>query len=136
MDLGMCIGETLKELHHEVDILIPVPLHHIKHRERGYNQSEFIARGIASIINKPVVPNAVRRTRNTQTQTKLNIEERRKNMELAFELVPQSSKILSGKKCLLVDDVITTGATTNACAQVILSAGATKIIAASAALAE
>jgi ComF family protein len=136
VELGMRIGEIMKEWRLEVDILIPVPLHRIKHRERGYNQSEFIARGIASVIHKPVVPNAVRRTRNTQTQTKLTIEERRKNMECAFELIPYSSKILSGKKCLLVDDVITTGATTNACAQVILLAGAAKIIVASAALAE
>lgn len=136
VDLGMCIGEALKDWHLELDILIPIPLHRIKQRERGYNQAEFIARGIASIINKPVVTNAVRRSRNTQTQTKLSIEERRRNMELAFELIPHSSKILSGKKCLLVDDVITTGATTNACALVIQSAGASRIIAASAAIAE
>ena len=136
VNLGKRLGETLKEWNLNIDILIPIPLHRIKYRERGYNQSEFIAHGISSIIGKPVVPNAVRRTRHTQTQTKLNIEERRKNMEHAFELVPHSSNILSGKKCLLVDDVITTGATANSCAQVILSAGATKIIAASAALAK
>jgi ComF family protein len=136
IDLGMRLGNALKEWGLNVDILIPIPLHRIKHRERGYNQSEFIARGISSVIGKPVVPNAVRRTRHTQTQTKLNIEERRKNMEHAFELIPHSSDILLGKKCLLVDDVITTGATTNSCAQVVLSAGAAKIIAASAALAK
>jgi ComF family protein len=136
VDLGIRIGEILKEQRLEVDILIPVPLHRSKHRERGYNQSEVIARGIASVIHKPVVPNAVRRIRNTQTQTKLTLEERRKNMECAFELIPHSSQLLSGKKCLLVDDVITTGATTNACAQVIRLADAAKVIAASAALAE
>jgi len=135
MSLGRHIGEVLKKWNYEVDILIPVPLHRIKQRERGYNQSEFIARGIASVIDKPVVSHAVRRTRYTQTQTKLNIEERRKNMHLAFELIPHSSRILSQKRCLLVDDVITTGATTNSCAQVIHSAGASIIIAASAALA-
>jgi ComF family protein len=136
VDLGRRLGEAIKEWNLEVDILIPVPLHRIKHRERGYNQSEFIAKGIGSVIGKPVVPNAVRRTRHTQTQTKLNIEERRKNMEHAFELLPGSSEILLGKKCLLVDDVITTGATTNSCAQIILSAGTGKILAASAALAQ
>ena len=135
VDLGIRLGEMLNEWNFEVDILIPVPLHRIKFRERGYNQSEFIARGIASVIGKPIVLNAVRRSRHTQTQTKLNIEERRKNMEHAFELIPHSSDSLLGKKCLLVDDVITTGATTNSCAQVILSAGAAKIIAAAAALA-
>jgi ComF family protein len=135
-NLGMRIGEIMKEWNLEIDILIPVPLHCIKHRERGYNQSEFIAYGIASIINKPVILNAVRRTRYTKTQTKLNVEERRKNLEYAFELIPHSSNALAGKKCLLVDDVITTGATTNSCARAILTARAAKIIAASAALAE
>ena len=136
VDLGMRIGKTLKEQRIEVDVLLPIPLHRIKQRERGYNQSEFIAHGVASVINKPVISNAVVRIRNTQSQTKLNIEERHKNMEHAFKLIPHASNILSGKKCLLVDDVITTGATTNSCAKVILSAGAVKIIAASAALAE
>ena len=136
VDLGMRIGEALKKSGIEVDIIIPVPLHRIKHRERGYNQSEFIARGIGSVIGKPVVSSAVRRRHHTQTQTKLNIEERHKNMEHAFELTLHSSDILSGKRCLLVDDVITTGATMNSCAQVIFSTGAVKIIAVSAALAE
>jgi ComF family protein len=136
LDLGMRIGEILKELDLEVDLLIPIPLHHIKYRERGYNQSEFIAHGISSVIDKPIISKAVRRIRYTQSQTKLSIEERHKNMERAFELIPHSCNILSGKRCLLVDDVITTGATTNSCAQVILSAGVTKIIAASAALAQ
>ena len=136
VELGMRIGETLIEWNLEVDILIPVPLHRIKYRERGYNQSEFIARGISSVIGKPIVSNAVRRTRHTQTQTKLNIEERHKNMEHAFELISRSSEILFKKRCLLVDDIITTGATTNSCARVILSAGAAKIIAASVALAQ
>ena len=136
VDLGTRIGQALREWNIEVDIIIPVPLHRIKYRERGYNQSEFIAHGIASVVGRPVVLNAVRRTRHTETQTMLNIEERRKNMENAFELISHSSEILLEKRCLLVDDVITTGATTSSCAQAILSAGAVKIIAASAALAK
>jgi ComF family protein len=135
VELGICIGEALKEWNLGFDILIPVPLHRIKQRERGYNQSEFIARGIAAVTGKPVVSNAVHRTRHTMSQTKLNIEERRRNMDHAFEMTPYSTNILSKKKCLLVDDIITSGATTNSCAQVILSAGAEKVVAASAALA-
>jgi ComF family protein len=135
IDLGTRLGEVLEDGNFEVDILIPVPLHRIKYRERGFNQSEYIARGIASIMGKPVVANAVCRARHTRTQTRLNIEERRKNMDHAFELNPLSSDILSEQKCLLVDDVITTGATANSCAQVLRSAGAARIIAASAALA-
>ena len=136
LNLGTHIGEVMKEWNLEVDILIPVPLHRIKFRERGYNQAEYIAYGIASVIDKPVILNAVHRTRYTKTQTNLNIEERRKNLEHAFDLIPHSSDVFKGKKCLLVDDVITTGATTNSCARSILSAHAAKIIAASAALAE
>jgi ComF family protein len=136
VELGICIGEALKERNLGIDILIPVPLHRIKQRERGYNQSEFIARGIAAVTGNPVVSNAVRRIRHTTSQTKLTLEERRKNMDHAFETIPCSTNILSGKKCLLVDDVITSGATTNSCAQMLHSAGAAIVIAASAALAK
>ncbi len=136
VELGERIGGLIQDWNVEVDIIIPVPLHRIKLRERGYNQSEYIARGIASVIGKPVRTDIVRRIRHTQTQTKLSLEERRKNMENAFKMIPGASKILSGKKCLLVDDIITTGATTNSCAGGILTAGAKTIIVASAALAK
>jgi Predicted amidophosphoribosyltransferases len=134
VELGKQIGGLVRDWNVETDIIVPVPLHRIKHRERGYNQSEFIAQGIASIIDKPIMVDAIRRVRHTQTQTKLNLEERYKNMKDAFETLPGASKKLYGKTCLLVDDVITTGATTNSCAREILAAGAKSIIAASAAL--
>lgn len=136
IELGKRVGALIKILDIETDIIIPVPLHRIKHRERGYNQSELIARGISSVLGKPVITNAVYRARNTQTQTQLTIEERQKNMEDAFKTFDNASKILTGKSCLLVDDVITTGATTISCAKEIISAGATTIISASAALAQ
>jgi ComF family protein len=135
VELGKQIGGLVRDWNVEVDIIVPVPLHRIKHRERGYNQSEFIAQGIASIIDKPIIVDAVRRIRHTQTQTKLNLEERYKNMKDAFETLSGASKNLYGKTCLLVDDVITTGATTNSCAGAISVAGTKSIIAASAALA-
>jgi len=135
VELGKQIGGLVRDWNVEVDIIIPVPLHRIKHRERGYNQSEFIAQGIASIIDKPIIVDAVRRKLHTQTQTKLNIEERYENMKDAFETLSGASKNLYGKTCLLVDDVITTGATTNSCARAISVAGTKSIIAASAALA-
>lgn len=135
IELGEWIGRLMRDWSIEADIIIPVPLHRIKHRERGYNQSEFIAQGIASVVKKPILMDVVRRTRYTQTQTRLNIEERRKNMEGAFEMVSNVSNILDGKSCLIVDDVITTGATINSCAKEILAVGDSTIIAASAALA-
>jgi len=136
IELGKQIGELVQAWNVETDIIVPVPLHRIKHRERGYNQSEFIARGIALIINKPIVVDAVRRTHYTQTQTELNLEQRYMNMKDVFETLPGTSKKLHGKTCLLIDDVITTGATTNSCAREILASGAKSIITASAALAK
>ena len=134
IELGKQIGGLVLDWNLEIDIIVPVPLHRIKHRERGFNQSEFIAQGISWIVGKPIIANAVRRKRHTQTQTELDLEDRYKNMKDAFETLPNTSKKLYGKICLLVDDVITTGATTNSCARVILASGAKSIIAASAAL--
>jgi ComF family protein len=136
LELGMTIGRLVQNWNVEVDAIIPVPLHRIKHRERGYNQSEYIAKGIASIIEKPILLNAVRRKRYTQTQTKLNFEERQKNMKDAFEIRPNTTEKIHGKVCLLVDDIITTGATMNSCAKEIFKADPKSIIAASAALAK
>ncbi len=136
VDMGKKIGGFIQDWNVKIDIIIPVPLHRIKYRERGYNQSEYIAQGIASIVGKPIVSDAVRRKRYTQTQTKLNIQERYENMKDAFVTLPYSSRKLYGKACLLVDDIITTGATMNSCAKEILTAGTKSIIAASAALAK
>jgi ComF family protein len=136
VELGKQIGGLVRDWNVETDIIVPVPLHRIKHRERGYNQSEFIAQGIASIIGKPIIVDAVRRTRHTQTQTKLNHQERHINMKGAFEIIMGASEKLNRKNCLMVDDVITTGATINSCARAILAAGSRTIIAASAALAK
>ena len=136
VELGKQIGGLVRDWDVEIDIIIPIPLHRIKHRERGYNQSEFVAQGIASTICKPMIVDAVRRIRHTQSQTKLNLEERYKNMKNAFEILPGASKKFFGKTCLLVDDVITSGATINSCASEMLATGAKSCIAASAALAK
>lgn len=135
IELGRRIGRLMTEEQNKVDVIIPVPLHKVKQRERGYNQAELIAQGISEIINKPIITKAIQRTRNTQTQTTLNIEDRQKNMENAFAMIPAKCTSIKGKTCLLVDDVITTGATTSSCAKELFSAGATKVIAGSAALA-
>jgi ComF family protein len=135
-ELGKRIGNVMQAWKIDIDIIIPVPLHKQKYRERGYNQAEYIARGIASVINKPVYNSILQRKRYTQTQTKLSAEERRRNMQDAFEVSDHSKSIINGKICLLVDDVITTGATTNAGAKELSVAGAEKIVAASAALAQ
>jgi ComF family protein len=120
----------------EVDVIIPLPLFRSKQRERGYNQADSIAWGIARVVRKPVWLRAVRRTRWTDSQTTLGYADRQLNVQGAF-MVP-SSKIgsLRGKKVLLVDDVLTTGATTRACASALRAGGAGAVYVAAVALAE
>lgn len=100
-----------------IDVIIPVPLHKKKQRLRGYNQSEWIARGIAAVTGIPIDMELVVRRKNTETQTHKSTFERWENVDAIFEF--HSSKTLQGKHVLIVDDVLTTGATTVACASVL-----------------
>lgn len=134
--LGRELGKRIQESNIRADYLIPIPLHRRKFRERGYNQAEIIARGVSDITQIPVRVDLVQRCRFTETQTKLNLEQRQKNVEDAFELVRVNENVLSGKVFLLVDDVITTGATLSSCAGELVAGGASKVIAASLALAQ
>ena len=102
-----------------VDIICPVPLHPSKEKKRGYNQSWWIASGIAQQLNKELSINNLKRLTATETQTRKSRFERYLNVDGIFELKnPEAS---SGKHILLVDDVVTTGATLEACATTILS---------------
>ena len=125
--LGRWFGETLKTSpwYQDVDMVVPVPLHPKKHRKRGYNQSEVLARGIAAGAGWALEPHLLTRTRHTATQTKLNKTERQQNVAGAFALqYPQKAQ---NKHILLVDDVFTTGATTASCAHVLLQAPGAKV---------
>lgn len=97
-----------------VDLLIPVPLHPKKEKRRGYNQSEWIAAGMSSVLNIPVDTLSLRRTKQTETQTKKSIFNRWLNVDGIFSLAENNS--LAGKHALLIDDVITTGSTIGASA--------------------
>lgn len=97
-----------------VDMIIPVPLHRKKQKLRGYNQSEWIARGIASVTGIPLCAECMIREKNTETQTRKSTFERWENVEGIFKLC--DTVHFEGKHVLLVDDVLTTGATTVACA--------------------
>jgi ComF family protein len=113
-------------------IFVPIPLHPIKLRERGYNQSEAITRGLASNSGIRVETKLLKRIKNTATQTKLNAEERQANMEMAFAINRKSS-VSSGNTLILIDDVFTTGATLNSAAGVLRQSGFHKVIAVTAA---
>ena len=97
-----------------IDVIVPVPLHPIKERLRGYNQSEWIARGISAITDIPCSTDNLIRQKNTETQTKKNAEQRWENVQGIFHF--HHPENLVNKHILLVDDVLTTGATTFACA--------------------
>ena len=98
--------------------IIPVPLYKSRKRERGYNQSYLLAEHLSYRINVPVLNNALIRTRNTLSQTKLNQKERRKNVLKAFKC----NHPLKDQTILLVDDIITTGNTLQECVNVLKSA--------------
>ena len=136
VELGRRLGKVVLEWDVRVDYVIPVPLHRRKERERGYNQADRIARGLSDVTGFELRNNFLRRKKYTQTQTQLNIEQRQENMDDAFEVDKKGESALHQKSCLLVDDVITTGATITACTNVLMNAGAAHVIAGSAALAK
>lgn len=114
--LGQQLGETIKDapLFQGIDYLIPVPLHPKRERKRGYNQSLMIARGISEVTGIAIGDKYLVRAVNTATQTKKSSEERFKNVKDIFEV--RFADELKGKHVLLVDDVLTTGATLESCA--------------------
>lgn len=117
--MGQWLGLQLKnsgrfEL---IDALIPLPLFPDKQKKRGYNQAAVLCKGIADILNIPVLEDIVRRKRYTDTQTKKGRSDRWMNVEGSFEITNPS--LLQHKRLLLVDDVITTGATIEACGHTI-----------------
>ena len=110
----------------ENSVLIPVPLHKKKLKERGYNQSEELAKELAKILKIPVISNYLIKTKSTASQMELSKEQREKNLLNAFAIkIGGTSDVLpiSGKKVFLVDDVYTTGSTMEECARVLKDAG-------------
>ena len=134
--LGEIIGKALKErmIAWMIDCMIPVPLHPIKKAERGYNQSFYISKGISKQTGIPVKQNMLKRIRNTDSQTTMTFLERKDNVGGAFSVNIRNN--IAGKNILLVDDVITTGATTSECAKALLKKSCSKVYAVSVAIAD
>lgn len=104
------------------DLIVPVPLHPAKEREREFNQAERLARHLSRAAQIPVRTDLVRRVKPTETQTRLNRAQRAENVHGAF--VARGPKLLNGQRVILLDNVMTTGATTSACARALRQTGA------------
>lgn len=122
--LGRLMGNALLESKrfYDVDVLIPLPLFPAKEFKRGYNQATILCEGITEVFQKPILKNAIIRTMHTESQTKKGRVERWQNMEGRFQVIDQNA--IAGKHVLLVDDVITTGATLEACGSELLESAA------------
>ena len=110
-------------LHHEVDCIVPVPLHPGRHADRGFNQSAEIARRVARVLGRKTCEGAVGRVRDTRPQVGLRPEDRRRNIDAAFV----ATKAFRGLRVAVVDDVLTTGATVGAVAEALRQAGAISV---------
>ncbi len=131
--LGKRIGQAIQEAGWEMDCIVPLPLNRKKLAKRGFNQAEVLANGISETTGKPVEKVAVVRTKNNATQTNKNRVERWQNVSEVFDLHPGFA--LQDKHILLVDDVLTTGATLEACGRVLLQIPGAKLSIATAAFA-
>lgn len=138
--IGILLGKKLapsitdKIKSWQIDLIVPVPLHHLKKAERGFNQSDFIVRGLSYSLKVPYSDKIIKRIRFTESQTKLDLEERGQNVSGAFKV--KRKKIIANKNILVVDDVITTGATIDECAKALMKNGASKVYACSLAIAD
>lgn len=115
------------ELLERADLIAPVPLHRWRLLSRRFNQSALLALALGSQCQVPVVPDLLLRRRNTPTQGSLSASARRRNVAGAFELGPSARPLIEGKRVLLIDDVLTTGATVEACAKLLRRRGAASV---------
>lgn len=128
------LARLMEELFHdgrissdEPWILVPVPLHPARRRHRGFNQAEELATCLGKRVGFPVV-HALRREKATTPQTRLGRDQRLANLRAAMHPRPRAAQTIQGRPLLLVDDVLTTGATAQACSEILLGAGAAKVV--------
>lgn len=120
--LGQLFGmEMLRHSKNDFDIIIPLPLHKSRQTKRGYNQSSLLAEGLSSSMGLPFADNLVQRVQNTLTQTRKTRVERWENVKDAF--IVSNKELVANKRILLVDDIITTGASLEACGKQLIDSG-------------
>ena len=126
--LGRPAGAVYKQAcleANDVDLIVPIPLHRSRRYERGYNQSEMLARGVAEMVDAPISCDVLIRWRPTRRQTALKRSSRWDNLQGAFHV--RDPRLINGRHVLLIDDVLTTGSTAGAAAKVLRAAGARRV---------
>lgn len=125
--LGRWMANAGRELREGADALVPVPLHWRRLWARRFNQSAALSRVIAAEWSVPIVHSALKRVKATAQQVGLSKAERAHNVQGAFRVVPDLTSEIRGRRLVLIDDVLTSGATTDACARALLRAGAERV---------
>lgn len=129
--LGKILANELRSFTLDVDLILPVPLHATKLAKRGYNQSELLVQELSKQLAIPMDTEHLIRIENTKSQTKKSRQERYKTMQNVFQVKEQ--EFVQGKSILLIDDVVTTGATMLSCAEVLFQSGVKSVTFATAA---
>lgn len=127
LTLGRMMGQAGRELLAEADLIVPVPLHRTRLWGRRFNQAAALAQVLAGKSGVALAPTALARVKRTKQQVGLSRPQRADNLQGAFKVLPVMKPVVEGRRVLLVDDVLTTGATANAAARALLRAGATRV---------
>jgi len=133
-DVALTLGQLLAgSIAFGADLIVPIPLHPARLRERGFNQAALVAAAVAATLGIPIEDEAIQRTTATAPQSRLSLAARRANVRGAFGAGPRASNIF-GRRVLIVDDVVTTGSTLASCADALHACGAEEIIGAALAI--
>lgn len=124
---GTWLAKAGRELIESSDVIVPVPLYYWRFVKRRYNQAALLSQALAKKTGLPVLPDALKRTRPTESQSGLTFAQRRDNVKGAFDVNVKRKATLKGKTILLIDDVMTTGATIGGCAKALLDNGAMSV---------
>ena len=124
--LSHFMAQKYRELNWQADLIIPVPLSDARKKWRGYNQAQLLAEGVSEILNIPINTETLVKVKDTETQASLGLAERRTNLESCFKVLDKYA--VRGKKILLIDDVMTTGSTANACTHELKKAHAGRVM--------
>ncbi len=125
--MGRWLGQAGRELLADADALVPVPLHWRRRWARRFNQSAMLAAAVSTASGVPIVAGALKRVKPTAQQVGLTRSERAANVQGAFRVPPDGKAAVAGRRLVLVDDVLTSGATVEGCARALLRAGAANV---------